>query len=180
VNEAVDLGLPEANAMVLATVDADGRPSTRTVLLRHVDQRGIVFFTNYESRKGRDIATNPWVSITFVWPSMQRQIHVAGTARRISRGETVEYFSSRPRSSQIAAWASPQSQVLRDRRELDARVREIEDRFDGLEIPPPKNWGGIRVSARTFEFWQGRQSRLHDRFRYARRASSWSVERLAP
>jgi len=180
VGDAVDAKVAEPNAMVIATVDVAGRPSTRAVLLREVSSKGLVFFTNYESRKGIDLASNSSISASLVWTSLQRQVHVLGSARRVSKADTAAYFASRPRSSQISAWASPQSTVLRNRRELDGLVGEVEKRFGGGPVPVPPYWGGFRITPREFEFWQGRRSRLHDRFRYKRRGTSWLIDRLAP
>lgn len=179
--------LVEPNAMVVATATPDGRPSLRTVLLRGVDERGFVFFTNYESRKGREQAANPSVALLFSWVPLERQVVVTGTAAPVTRAETEAYFRSRPRVSQLAAWASPQSSVVPSRAVLDEAVRELERRWpEGVDIPAPAHWGGLRVAPETVEFWQGRPARLHDRLRYRRAAegrrdgTEWLVERLAP
>ncbi|HZE42111.1 MAG TPA: pyridoxamine 5'-phosphate oxidase [Stackebrandtia sp.] len=177
---ARDSEATEANAMVLATVDAQGRPQQRTVLLKAVDERGFTFFTNYESDKGRQIAGNPEVSLLFGWYIAHRQVRVCGAAARVPRAETEDYFATRPRGSQLAAWASAQSRRLGSRAELDAEVEAMGRRF-GDEVPAPPHWGGYRVEPRTVEFWQGRRDRLHDRLRYQRDENDgWVVERLAP
>jgi pyridoxamine 5'-phosphate oxidase len=181
--EAVAAGLPEPNAMIVATADAAGRPSARTVLLKGHDERGFVFFTNYGSRKGTEALANPRVSVVFPWFAMQRQVLVDGTAERVARAETEEYFASRPRGSQLGAWASPQSRVLPDRAAVDAGLAAARARFgDDGPVPPPPHWGGLRVVPHAVEFWQGRSNRLHDRLRFVRDpdAPSWRVERLAP
>jgi pyridoxamine 5'-phosphate oxidase len=180
--DAAGAGLPEPNAMVVATADARGRPSARTVLLKGYDERGFVFFTNYRSRKGAEALTNPYASLVFPWFPMQRQVVVCGCVERVDRAETEEYFASRPRGSRLGAWASPQSQVVPDRRAVDAAFDEVAGRFpEGAPVPAPPHWGGLRVVPETVEFWQGRASRLHDRLRYRHGDDgSWLVERLAP
>jgi pyridoxamine 5'-phosphate oxidase len=177
--EAIAFGLPEPNAMVVATADAAGRPSARTVLLKDYDRSGLTFFTNYDSRKGHELGENPVASLVFPWFVMHRQVVVCGVAERIGREETEIYFGMRPRSSQIGAWASPQSQVMANRRVLDEAYAEVAASFDE-EIPAPPHWGGFRVSPETVEFWQGRPSRMHDRLRYRHIGDGWVVERLAP
>ncbi len=177
--DAIAFGLPEPNAMVVATADADGRPSARTVLLKDYDRRGLTFFTNYESRKGHELAVNPAVSLVFPWFVMHRQVVVCGVATRIDRAETEAYFGMRPRDSQIGAWASPQSQIMASRKVLDEAYAEAAANFDDT-IPAPPHWGGFRVDPQTVEFWQGRPSRMHDRLRYRRSDDGWAVERLAP
>ncbi|MFC4996977.1 pyridoxamine 5'-phosphate oxidase [Dactylosporangium cerinum] len=171
--DAVEAGLPEPNAMLLATADGSGRPSARTVLLKGYDQRGFTFFTNYESRKGRDLAANPRASLVFPWYPLHRQVIVCGAVEKVSREETEEYFAIRPHGAQVGAWASPQSRVIRSRDELRVLVEEVEARG---ERGAPPFWGGFRVSPDEVEFWQGRESRLHDRLRY----TGDTVERLAP
>jgi len=177
---AVDYGLPEPNAMIVATADAEGRPSARTVLLKGYDERGFVFFTNYVSRKGAEITVNPHAGLVFPWFPMQRQVIVAGAVERVSRAETEAYFATRPRGSQLGAWASPQSGVLPSRQAVDDAYAAAEQRFADAEVPAPPHWGGLRVLPETVEFWQGRTSRLHDRLRYRREPGGWVVERLAP
>jgi pyridoxamine 5'-phosphate oxidase len=180
-DETVAVGLPEPNAMVLATADGTGLPSCRTVLLKGYDERGFVFFTNYESRKGGDLAANPNASLVFPWFAIFRQVIVTGSVERTSRAETEEYFATRPRGAQLGAWASPQSRPLSGRAELEAAWGAAEDRFGSGEVPPPPHWGGLRVRPATVEFWQGRTSRLHDRLRFRLAGDgTWTVERLAP
>ena len=179
--DAAAYGLPEPNAMIVATADAAGRPSARTVLLKEYDERGLTFFTNYESRKGSELAANPYASLVFPWFAMQRQVIVAGAVERVSRAETEEYFASRPRGSQLGAWASPQSRVLADRAAVEAGLAAAVERFGDGPVPAPPHWGGLRVRPETVEFWQGRSNRLHDRLRFRRTANeSWILERLAP
>jgi pyridoxamine 5'-phosphate oxidase len=179
--DAVAYGLPEPNAMVVATAGADGRPSARTVLLKEYDERGFTFFTNYESRKGSELAANPYAGLVFPWFAMQRQVIVAGAVERVSRAETEEYFASRPRGSQLGAWASPQSRVLADRAAVEAELAAAERRFGDGPVPAPPHWGGLRLRPETVEFWQGSSNRLHDRLRFRRtEEGSWLVERLAP
>jgi pyridoxamine 5'-phosphate oxidase len=172
----------EPNAMVLATADAQGRPSARTVLLKGVDERGFVFYTNLESRKGRDAAVNPHAALVFDWLELQRQVVVNGTLERIADQEADAYFALRPRGSQIGAHASPQSGVIASREQLDEACAAAAARHpDGSPVPRPPNWGGLRVVPETVEFWHGRPNRLHDRLRYRREpAGAWVVERLAP
>lgn len=170
----------DVNAMTLATVDAQGRPSTRTVLLKGVDARGFIFFTNYDSRKGRELADNPRAALTFYWPELERQVCVAGTVSKISRAESEAYFKSRPRGSQLGAWASDQSSPVESRAVLEQKWRECESKYPG-EIPLPPHWGGFVLAPERIEFWQGRPSRLHDRFGYAKQTDgSWKIERLSP
>lgn len=180
--DAVAYPLPEPNAMVVGTADADGCPSGRTVLLKGYDPEGFVFYTNYESRKGAEVTANPWASLVFPWFPMQRQVVVVGRVEQVDRAETEEYFASRPRGSQLGAWASTQSRVVPDRAALEVAYREATERFAGVdEIPAPPHWGGFLVRPETVEFWQGRASRLHDRLRYRRTdEGTWVVERLAP
>ena len=171
----------DVNAMTLATVDAAGRPSSRVVLLKGVDERGFIFFTNYDSRKGGEIAGNPNVALTFYWPDQERQVAVAGRAVQVPRTESEAYFKSRPRGSRLAAWASRQSSVIENREVLEAQWRELEAKYPGEAVPMPPNWGGFVVAPERIEFWQGRPSRLHDRFRYLKQADGkWLVERLSP
>jgi len=178
---AADAGLVEPNAMVVATADARGRPSARTVLLKGVDERGFVFFTNYGSRKAGEAAANPYASLVFFWQPLGRQVVVCGSVERVDRGETEAYFATRPREAQLGAWASPQSQVVASREALDAALAEARRRFGEAEIPAPPHWGGLRVVPESVEFWQGREGRLHDRLRYRRTdGGAWVVERLGP
>jgi pyridoxamine 5'-phosphate oxidase len=175
-------GLPEPNAMIVATADRDGRPSARTVLLKGYDERGFVFFTNYTSRKGAEALANPYASLVFPWFPIHRQVIVAGRVEKVTRAETETYFATRPRGSQLGAWASPQSQVVPNRDAVDKGLADAIERFgsDG-PVPPPPHWGGLRVVPDAVEFWQGRSNRLHDRLRYRRTGSHvWVVERLAP
>ena len=179
--EATAFGLAEPNAMIVGTATAAGRPSARTVLLKDYDVRGFVFFTNYRSRKGGELAANPYASIVFPWFPMQRQVIVTGAVERVSRAETEEYFASRPRGSQLGAWASPQSSVLPDRVAVEAGLAAATERFGDGPVPAPPHWGGFRVVPDAVEFWQGRSSRLHDRLRFRRTdEGSWILERLAP
>ena len=177
--DAAASGLPEPNAMIVATAAPDARPSARTVLLKGYDERGLVFFTNYGSRKGREALANPAASLVFPWFAMQRQVVVCGAVERVDRAETEAYFAGRPLGSRLGAWASPQSRVIAGRDELDAAYAEAAARW-GEDVPPPEHWGGLRVVPETVEFWQGRSSRLHDRLLYVCDAGNWSVERLAP
>ncbi|MEU1041345.1 pyridoxamine 5'-phosphate oxidase [Streptomyces sp. NPDC005907] len=172
----------EPNAMVVSTADADGRPSARTVLLKQYDERGFVFYTNYDSRKARELAANPHVSLLFPWHPMARQVIVQGVARRTGRDETAAYFRTRPHGSQLGAWASAQSTVIDSRTELDASYEELTARYpEGERVPVPPHWGGFRIAPRSVEFWQGRENRLHDRLRYVAGADgAWRVERLSP
>jgi len=171
---------PDINAMTLATVDKNGKPSTRTVLLKTVDERGFIFFTNYDSRKGRELADNPNAALTFFWSDLERQVCVAGTVTKLPVAESENYFKSRPRGSRIGAWASNQSEPVPDRAALEMKWRELEKKFPG-DVPLPPNWGGFILRPERIEFWQGRPSRLHDRFSYVRQPDgSWKIERLSP
>jgi pyridoxamine 5'-phosphate oxidase len=170
----------EPNAVQLATVDAAGRPSVRTVLVKSFDERGVVFYTNYGSRKGRDLAARPYASAVFVWLALERQVRLSGAVAKVPREETEAYFAARPRGSQLGAWASPQSEVVPSRGALEAGYAEAERRFAGSEVPPPPHWGGYRLTPETVEFWQGRADRLHDRLRFRSTDDGWVVERLAP
>ena len=183
-NQAREANLLEPNAMTLATVDANARPTVRTVLLKHWDERGFVFFTNLESRKAVQIAANPNVSLLFPWLPLQRQVAINGTAEKISTAEVLAYFIKRPFHAQLAAWASPQSQVISTRAILEMKWEEMKRKFREGEVPLPSFWGGYRVVPRDVEFWQGGESRLHDRFLYSRTGTDsgapWRIERLAP
>lgn len=180
--DAVEAGVVEPNAMTVATSGLDGIPDARVVLVRDVDGRGMVFYTNYESDKSHQIERHPAAAAVFAWLDLHRQIRVRGVVEKISDIESDEYFDSRPRESQIGAWASPQSQVIPDREFLEQRVAQFNERFENESVPRPPTWGGWRLLPAQFEFWQGRPSRLHDRFRYTlvENATNWKIERLAP
>ncbi|OKI63101.1 pyridoxamine 5'-phosphate oxidase [Streptomyces sp. MJM1172] len=179
--QAANAHLFEPNAMIVSTATSDGRPSSRTVLLKQFDDRGFVFYTNYGSRKGRELAENPYVSLLFPWHPIARQVIVTGTASRTGRDETAAYFRSRPHGSQLGAWASEQSRVIASRAELDRRYAELEERYpEGEQVPVPPEWGGYRVVPDAVEFWQGHENRLHDRLRYVSDGGKWRVERLCP
>ena len=180
-DEAIASQILEPNAMTLATATPDGRPSARTVLLKDYNNQGFTFFTNYDSQKGADLEDNPRAALLFTWLDLQRQIRIEGRVEKIAREVSETYFQSRPRSSQIGAWASPQSQAISGREVLEQLENEIEVKFSGVEkLPVPPNWGGYRVVPDTFEFWQGRMSRLHDRILYTQEAEGWKIGRLAP
>jgi pyridoxamine 5'-phosphate oxidase len=179
--QAVEAGLPEPTAMTLATASADGVPAARMVLLKGCDPRGFIFFSNYESAKGHDLAANPRAALVFFWAPLERQVRVAGDVSRLSPEESDAYFASRPRGSRLGALASRQSSVIPNREALERRLAEVETLYPGDAIPRPAYWGGFCVSPRWIEFWQGRPSRLHDRLRYTRQPDeAWTVERLAP
>lgn len=174
-------GITEPNAMTLSTVTTDGKPSARIVLLKGVDERGFSFFTNYESRKGHELASNPHASLTFLWKEMERQVRVEGTVTKVSREESEAYYNIRPRNSRLGAWVSNQSQVISNRAVLEENMKELQARYPGEDIPLPPNWGGYIVKPDLIEFWQGQRSRLHDRFVYQHQPDgSWQLERLAP
>jgi pyridoxamine 5'-phosphate oxidase len=166
--------------MVLATATPDGVPSARSVLLKSFDEAGFVFFTNYDSRKGHELAANPRASLVFPWYAVRRQVVVCGSVERVERARTEEYFASRPRGARLGAWASRQSEVLADRAELEAAWARADHRWPGEAVPVPEHWGGFRVIPETVEFWQGRSSRLHDRLRFRHSDAGWVVERLSP
>lgn len=180
--QACDADLSEPNAMSLATVSSTGEPTQRIVLLKYFDHQGFVFFTNYESKKARQIKENSQVSLLFFWIGLQRQVQIGGNAVKISQGESLKYFATRPRGSQIGAWCSQQSSVISSRTILQLKFEEIKQKFQHHEIPLPSFWGGYRVIPSNFQFWQGRENRLHDRFLYSRlqNQSDWEIQRLAP
>jgi pyridoxamine 5'-phosphate oxidase len=177
--QALDAQLPEPNTMTLATVDPRGRPSARIVLIKGVDERGFVFFTNYESRKGRELADNPHASLLFYWIELERQVRIEGTVVKTSDAESDTYFASRPVGSRIGAWASEQSKAIESRAVLEAREREFSAQY-GDNPPRPPHWGGYRLIPDAIEFWQGRPSRLHDRMFYTRSGTDWTIARLSP
>ncbi|MCF2497677.1 pyridoxamine 5'-phosphate oxidase [Dyadobacter chenhuakuii] len=179
-DEALSAGVVEPNAMVLSTV-SDGRPSARVVLLKDLDQAGFTFFTNYESKKAKEMESDPFVAVTFFWKELERQVRIEGKVEKTTHQESAEYFAVRPRGSQIGAWASTQSERLASRAELEERTLLLEQKFEGAEVPRPPHWGGYRVIPHYFEFWQGRSSRLHDRLVYKKTdEGSWEIERLYP
>ena len=178
--EATRAAVPEPNAMCLATVAADGQPSSRTVLLKFYDRSGFVFYTNYGSRKARERAANPRVALLLFWPELFRQVKIRGHASRCSSAESLAYFLRRPRDSQLGAWVSSQSQVISSRAVLEQKFAEMKQKFAAGEVPLPSFWGGYRVVPQDIEFWQGQENRLHDRFAYSRKGDGWQIERLAP
>ncbi|MEY3595123.1 MAG: pyridoxine/pyridoxamine 5-phosphate oxidase [Actinomycetota bacterium] len=179
-DDAVEAGVAEPNAMTVSSNDAEGQPDARVVLAREVNDEGFVFYTNYESAKGIQLAGAPFASAVFAWLDLHRQVRVRGEIEVVSSEESDAYFASRPRESQIGAWASAQSQVIAGREELEAAVVEMTQRFMGGDVPRPPHWGGLRIVPSTVEFWQGRPSRLHDRFRYAWAGTQWSISRYVP
>ena len=179
--EAEAAKVPEPNAMVVATAGRDGHPAARTLLVKGLDGRGFVFYTNYESRKGRELEANPRASLLFPWLALERQVIAEGPVARVTREESETYFHSRPRLSQLAAWASPQSAIVAGRAMLEDSLKAMEKKYAGEEVPLPENWGGFRLVPDRVEFWQGRRNRLHDRLQYRRlKDGSWAIERLAP
>jgi pyridoxamine 5'-phosphate oxidase len=178
--KVTDADLHEPNAMILATASPDGKPSARTVLLKGYDERGFVFYTNYEGRKANEIEANPMCALLFYWGELERQVRIEGRAGRLSGEESDAYFAGRPRGSRLGAWASEQSRPAEDRRVLEERVRALEAEYEGREIPRPPFWGGYRVEPEEIEFWQGRENRLHDRLVYRRDHGAWRIERLQP
>ncbi len=179
-HQAQAAGVTEPNAMTLATATADGVPSARVVLLKGLDARGLVFYTNYQSHKAREIESNPRVAATLVWLDLERQVRVSGEASRVTREESAAYFATRPRGSQLGAWASAQSDIVTDRATLEAQLAQAEARFLGRDVPVPEQWGGYRIAPHTVELWQGRRNRLHDRLCYTRVEGTWRVDRLSP
>ncbi len=180
-DEAVKAEIPEVNAMDLSTVSEKGLPSSRVVLLKEADEKGFVFYTNYQSDKGRDMLTNPTVALLFFWKELERQVRIQGNATKVSPEESTAYFQSRPRGSQIGAWTSPQSTVIESRGILEEREKQVAAKYEGQEIlPRPEQWGGYRVEPFLLEFWQGRPNRLHDRIIYTHNGKAWDINRLAP
>ncbi len=180
-NEALASEIPEPNAMNLATVSQSGRPSSRIVLLKGIENNRFVFYSNYQSHKGKELEENPWCALTFFWPELERQVRIEGIVERTSEEKSTAYFQSRPVASQIGAWASPQSVVIADRSLLEKRMKDLEKKFEGhTSLPKPKQWGGFMVEPVMIEFWQGRRSRLHDRIVYTKQDSNWKISRLAP
>jgi pyridoxamine 5'-phosphate oxidase len=178
--ESLAAGLHEPNAMTLATATPEGRPSARVVLLKGFDERGFVFYTNYEGRKGEELEANPYCALVFYWGELERQVRVEGRASRVPRRESDEYFGSRPRGSQLGAWASEQSRPVGGREVLEERLRGLEAEYEGREVPRPPFWGGYRVEPEVIEFWQGRESRMHDRLVYRCSGRGWGRKRLQP
>ena len=178
--EAVKAELPGANAMVLATATPDGKPSARVVLLKDCDERGLVFFTNYEGRKSVELTANPQAAVLFFWGELERQIRIEGTVEKTSKQESQEYFKTRPFESRLSVWASKQSSVIPSRSYLEQKMSDLKDRHGNQEIPLPPFWGGFRLQPQVFEFWQSRENRLHDRVRYLLQGGVWQIERLSP
>lgn len=180
-DEAIAAKVPEPNAMNLATINENGRPASRIVLLKGVEDHKFVFYTNYQSRKGKELDGNPACSLTFFWPELERQVRIEGVASRIDEKRSEKYFQSRPRDSQVGAWASPQSSLIADRSLLEERAKQIEAKFKGQDVlPKPNQWGGYEIDPLMIEFWQGRPSRLHDRILYTKDDGVWKINRLAP
>ncbi|NBT15103.1 MAG: pyridoxamine 5'-phosphate oxidase [Chitinophagia bacterium] len=179
-DEAIASSIDEVNAMTLSTVTAEGKPSARVVLLKGFDERGFVFFTNYESNKGAQLTANPFASLVFFWKELERQVRIEGICEKVSEQESDDYFHSRPIGSQLGACASPQSRVIESRRVIENNLEKLQDQYRDMEIPRPGHWGGYRVVPQAIEFWQGRSSRLHDRIKYTKENQSWKIVRLAP
>ncbi len=180
-DEAINAKVPEPNAMNLATVNENGRPASRIVLLKGIEDNKFVFYTNHQSRKGKELDTNPACALTFFWPELERQVRIEGVASRTDEKRAEKYFQSRPRGSQLGAWASPQSTMISDRSLLEERVKKLEEKFKGQDIlPKPNQWGGYEIEPLMIEFWQGRPSRLHDRILYTKDDGVWKINRLAP
>jgi pyridoxamine 5'-phosphate oxidase len=179
-DEAIASEIDEVNAMTLSTITTGGRPSARIVLLKGFDEKGFVFYTNYESDKGQQLDANPYASLVFFWKELERQVRIEGKCERVSPEESDEYFYSRPLGSRLGAWASPQSKVIEGREILDKNAATLLERYASGEVPRPLHWGGYRVVADTIEFWQGRSNRLHDRIKYSNQDGAWTIERLAP
>lgn len=179
-DEALKAEVLEANAMTLATVSESGRPSLRVVLLKGVEEGKFVFYTNYQSAKGRELLKNPYCALNFFWPELERQVRIEGIAARVNEERAIAYFKIRPRGAQIGAWASPQSAVVENRELLEQRYREMEQKFEGKEVPKPHQWGGYEIEPYLMEFWQGRPNRLHDRILYLKLDNKWVIHRLAP
>lgn len=178
--QAIEAELPLPNTMALATASPTGTPSVRIVLLKSIDQTGLVFFTNYESRKAEELAKNPNASVLFHWVELERQVRIDGVVGKTSAAESAEYFRTRPYESQLGAWASYQSNVIPNRAFLEQRYAELHSQYGGQDVPPPPFWGGYRLQPRCFEFWQGRENRLHDRLRYTKHGEAWKIDRLSP
>jgi len=180
-NQALVAGLPEPNAMTLATANSEGQPSARIVLLKDYDEQGFVFYTNYQSHKGQQLLENPWGALVFWWAQLERQVRIEGRVEKVAPSESDAYFQSRPPASQLAAWASPQSQVIENRQVIDQRLQQLQEEYAGKEVTRPPHWGGFRVVPVEIEFWQGRPSRLHDRLLYRHnKDDSWGIQRLSP
>ncbi|KST67668.1 pyridoxamine 5'-phosphate oxidase [Mastigocoleus testarum] len=180
-DQVCSVDIPEPNAMTVATVSSEGKPSARMVLLKDYDGRGFVFYTNYNSRKGQELIANPHAALVFWWAQLERQVRITGSVEKISAQESDEYFHSRPFNSRLGAWTSNQSEIVSSRQTLEQRLRELQAKYQDLEVPRPPHWGGFRVIPAEIEFWQGRSSRLHDRLLYSRHDDdTWEIERLSP